>query len=299
MTASEQGFLLLTSNLGVPGRKVLTVPQLRTLAQRVERMSRRDSDAQLTQEDLLSLGYSREMCRRILVLLEDGDLLAYYLQRGKQAGCSALSRISAGYPLQLRKRLGLDSPGVLWAKGDLSILDRPRISLVGSRQLRPENGEFARVVGIQAARQGYVLVSGNARGADQTAQNACLQAGGQVISVVADALCQHPHQENILYLSEQSFDEEFSPQRAISRNRVIHALGEKTFVAQSDYQTGGTWDGTVKNLRFGWSPVYCYEDASPAQRLLQDMGADAITMDALKNIAGLAKPMAGLWEEKL
>ncbi len=299
MNALEQGFLLLSSNLGVPGRRVLTVPQLRQLAQRVQQMPRPDREGALTQQDLLSLGYSREMSRRILVLLEDGDLLEYYLNKGRMAGCVPVTRVSEAYPLQLRKRLGLDSPGVLWAKGDLSLFHAPRIALVGSRQLREENRAFAWQVGCCAARQGYVLVSGNARGADQTAQNACLEAGGKVISVVSDSLADHTPRENVLYLSENSFDEAFSAQRAISRNRVIHALGEKTFVAQSDYQTGGTWDGTVKNLRFGWSRVYCYADGSPAQRLLSDMGADTIDLDALTNISALPGSVGGLLEEEV
>ena len=68
MNSREQGFLLLSCNLGVPGRKVLTVPQLRLLAQRVQQMQRPDPAATLTQENLVALGYSREMSRRILVL---------------------------------------------------------------------------------------------------------------------------------------------------------------------------------------------------------------------------------------
>jgi hypothetical protein len=69
-------------------------------------------------------------------------------------------------------------------------------------------------------------------------------------------------------------------------------------VAQSDYQTGGTWDGTVKNLRFGWSSVFCYGDGSPAQRVLSDMGAEQIFMDDLINISALPGLSGGFWEEE-
>ena len=142
-------------------------------------------------------------------------------------------------------------------------------------------------MGRQAALQGYTLVSGNARGADKAAQNACLNAGGRVISVVADSLASHKAQKNMLFLSEDSFDEEFSAQRAISRNRVIHSLGLKTFVAQSDLGKGGTWDGTVKNLRFGWSSVYCFDDGSEAAAQLMQMGAEIISRTALNNFGAL------------
>ena len=287
MTGAEMGFLLLSSQLGNPDRKVLTTAQLRVLGQRVRQLQVDDPNRDLTQRDLQALGYGEDMARRILALLDETDLLEHYCMRSIKADCTYLSRICAAYPEALRQKLGDDSPGVLWAKGDLSLLTRPKVALVGSRELLPENREFAKEVGRQAALQGYVLVSGNARGADKAAQDACLAAGGQVISVVADKLESHSIRPNVLYLSEDGFDCDFSAQRAISRNRVIHALGGKTFVAQCGYQTGGTWDGSVKNLRFGWSTVYCFEDGSPAQSLLQEMGANAVTMEELSNISDL------------
>jgi predicted Rossmann fold nucleotide-binding protein DprA/Smf involved in DNA uptake len=213
------------------------------------------------------------MAERIVSLLGEEDLLDHYLHKAARADCIPVTRVSAGYPVILRKRLGLDSPGCLWAKGDLSILNTPAVSLVGSRELREQNRKFAEEAGRQAALQGVTLISGNARGADKTAQNACLEAGGRVISVVADELSKQPLRENVLYVSEEDFDEPFSSQRALSRNRVIHALGRMVFVAQSDLGKGGTWDGTVKNLRFGWSPVACFRDGSEASSQLEQMGA--------------------------
>jgi len=283
----EKGFLLLACQLGNPERRVLTTAQLRTLGQRMQLMSRPTQDRELESEDLIALGYSRDMALRVLALLEEEDLLERYLAKAWQADCLPLCRVSEHYPQMLKQRLGLDAPGCLWTKGDLSILDGPKIALVGSRDLSPVNEDFAREVGRQAALQGYALVSGNARGADRTAQNACLKAGGRVISVVADSLAQKTYQERILYLSEEDFDAEFSAQRALSRNRCIHALGEKTFVAQSAYQMGGTWDGTVKNLRFGYSPVFVFDDHSPAQLQLCQMGATPVSMADLGDFSSL------------
>ncbi|MEE1036789.1 MAG: DNA-processing protein DprA [Oscillospiraceae bacterium] len=273
MNALERGFLLLSSHLGDPDRRPLTTAQLRTLADRMRSMDRPAEDRGLRSSDLMALGYSREFSQRVVALLEEEAVLAHYLQRGAKMGCRPITRVSPEYPLILRQRLGLDSPGCLWVKGDALLLNAPAIALVGSRELREENRRFAEEVGRQAALQGLVLVSGNARGADRAAQNACLGAGGQVISVVADELSKQPLRENVLYVSEEDFDEPFSSQRALSRNRVIHALGRMVFVAQSDLGKGGTWDGTVKNLRFGWSPVACFRDGSEASSQLEQMGA--------------------------
>lgn len=287
MNRREAGFLLLTSHLGDPERKPLSVSRLRDLAQRVQAMKKPETDRELTAQDLLQLGYGREMAEHIVGLLSDEDLLQSYLKRGKKAGCVPVTRVSPEYPSFLHHRLGLDSPGCLWCRGDLSLLNRPGVALVGSRDLRESNRDFAQAVGIHAACQGLILVSGNARGADRTAQEACLAAGGQVISIVADELSGHPLRENVLYVSENGYAEPFSVQRAISRNRCIHALGQVVFVAQASLGKGGTWDGTVKNLRKGMSPVLCFQDGSAASRELEQLGAYLIGTEQLRDFTEL------------
>ncbi len=287
MTGPERGFLLLTSRLGNPDRRVLSVAQLRTLGQRIRAMAAPQEERDLIPEDLIKLGCGPEMAARIVALLSEEDLLDHYLRRGDKAGCIPLTRASSQYPARLLEKLGLDAPGCLWAKGDISILNSPGIALVGSRDLNPKNAEFASEAGKQAALQGFTMVSGNARGADKTAQEACLKAGGKVISIVSDSLAAHRDRENVLYLSEDCYDEAFSAQRALSRNRCIHALGNKTLVAQCSYQHGGTWDGTVKNLRFRWSDVFCFEDGSPAAELLFQMGANPVSLDQLTDLQNL------------
>lgn len=292
MTGPERGFLLLTSHLGNPERPVLTTAQFRTLSDRVKQGIASRQDREMTISDLLSLGYGKDMASRILGLLSEEVLLYHYLSRGNRLDCVPITRITEGYPLILRQRLGLDSPGTLWAKGDLSILNTPAIALVGSRELNPENYAFAEAVGCHAAKQGLTLVSGNARGADRTAQQACLDAGGMVISIVADELWKHHPRENILYLSEEDYDSAFTAQRALSRNRCIHALGRMVFVAQANLQKGGTWDGTAKNLHFGWSPVACFRDGSTASKELEQMGAYLIGMEDLEEFQDLPEQTA-------
>lgn len=287
MTPREEGFLLLTSNLGDPNRRALTVAQARTLAQRVAAAPRIAEDRHLESRDLTAMGYSLEMAEHIVALLEDGVLLEHYLRRGQRLGCHPISRVGEEYPQTIHNRLGLDAPGCLWSRGDLELLQKPAVALVGSRELGQENLDFAKEVGRQAARQGFVLVSGNARGADRAAQDSCLENGGEVIAVVADELEKYGPREHILYLSEDGFDLPFSSQRALSRNRLIHCMGLQTFVAQCGYQHGGTWDGTVKNLRFGWSPVCCFKDGSAASELLQDMGAEGVNLEDLHDFLGL------------
>ncbi len=296
MKAAERGFLLLTSCLGNPERRPLTQSQLRILAGRVSDMTVTDPDKQLDVRDIMSIGYGQDMAQRIHALLEETDLLEHYLTRAKRAGCVPLTRVNKKYPQRILEKLGQESPGCLWARGDLTILDLPRIALAGSRDIRPENSRFAREVGVQAALQGYVLVSGNARGADRIAQAACLEHGGRVICVLADDMISKPQDDRILYLCEDDYDQPFSAERALSRNRVIHSLCKRTLIAQAELHRGGTWDGSVKNLRHGWSSIFCFQDGSEAASALIQQGAEPVKTDALSHLDKLLDSAYSLFE---
>ena len=265
----------------------MTTAQFRNLTRRMQAAPAPTEDRDLNLSDLRALGYSAKDAQWILSLLSEEERLDWYLERGKKAGFGLLTLHSARYPKELENRLGEDAPPLLWYLGDPALLDGPKVSLVGSRDLYPENAYFSRMAGSAAAQQGFTLVSGNARGADKTAQEGCLSAGGSVISIVADALERHSARMGMLYLSEDSFDLDFSAGRALSRNRLIHAMGGITLVAQSNLKHGGTWDGSVKNLRFGWSPLYCFADRRESTRLLCQMGASAIHTEELDHLAEL------------
>ncbi len=290
------GFLLLESHLGNPDRKPLTTAQTRILAQRMQNHGPYEEKKELDAHDLISLGYAREMAEHIVALLGEEALLQRYLQKAKARKCVPLTRQDARYPAAVRRKLGLDSPGCLWAKGDIRLLQGNLVSLVGSRTLNEENRLFARMAGQECARQGITLVSGNAFGADQTAQNACLEAGGKVICVVADALHSHLEQENVLFLSEEDYDAPFSPLRALRRNRVIHTLGRGVLVAQCRDGRGGTWSGTSQNLSAGWTRVCCFDDGSEGTLALAAMGAEKIPAEALRDYGALFQQEQNLFD---
>ena len=295
MTGADRGFLLLTGHLGDPDRKPLTVAQFRELTRLARRMELPLADRELQEDDLVSLGCGREFSRRVLHLLSQEDQLDWYLERGQKQDCFPVTRVNPLYPQRVRQRLDAEAPGCLWAKGDLSVLQQPMVALVGSRDLETENLRFAKEVGRQAALQSYALVSGNARGADKAAQDSCLAHGGSVICVVADELGTKPVQEKLLYLSEEGFDLPFSAYRALSRNRIIHALAPKVFVAQCTLGRGGTWDGTTRNLRCLWSQVYCFDDGTAAFAELVQLGATAVTTDDITDISALKTDLIDLF----
>ena len=185
-----------------------------------------------------------------------------------------MTRLSEHFPDRLRRLR--DCPPVLFCRGELSLLNTPCVALAGARELSPEGRDFARRVGSLAAREGYTLVSGGASGTDTEGQEACLSAGGRVISFVPDELTAHPLRERVLWCSDGGWDCSFTPARALRRNHYIHALGEKTLVACCRGQKGGTWKGTVYNLKHSLSPVWVLEDGTGAMEQLKELGAGAV-----------------------
>ena len=283
MNRREEGFLLLTGSFA-KNRRPLTATELRILKQCVLNGVPGPFSKEMEKQDLLDLGCPEPLAEKTMQLLDDEKQLQEYLEQGRTCECFPLTRISPGYPGRLSVCLGDAAPGSLWMKGDLGLLGMPAIACVGSRELEQAHADFARKVGLLAAREGYVLVSGNARGADTLAQESCLDAGGKVICVVADTLQNKQPRKNVLYISEGGYHLPFTAQRALSRNRLIHSLGLQTFVVRCHYGTGGTWKGTVANLKAGWSPVWCYADGSNGAKELAHRGATLLTLDELPNI---------------
>ncbi len=287
MNPREAGFLLLGSCLGDPARHPLTPPQLQRLATEIRRRPMpAPGGEELTHSHLCALGCTEPEAAHVLALLKEEDRLAAYLRWAERQQIRCLTRGNPQYPPRLVRAMGDRAPAVLWFAGNCNLLQTPCLSLVGSRELRDANRAFARAAGAEMATQGYTLVSGGARGADQQAQEACLAAGGQVIVVLA-APCPPPANPHILLCWEDSFDLPFSPARALSRNRIIHALGEKTLVAQAAPGSGGTWRGTEENLRRGWSPVFLFDDCSPGALALMERGATGIGMSQLADFSAL------------
>ncbi len=275
MTAGEQGLLLLCCALPEDEERPLTMAQLQELSKRVRALGPGGDDPlrELSARDLARLGYSQEQCGRITRLLSREAQLERYLRAAEQNGIVPVTRLSASYPARLRQTLGQRCPAVLFAKGDPALLSARCISVVGSRELTKNGRAFAERAGRLIAHSDHTLCSGGATGADRTAQEACLHAGGSAVIFPAGRLLDCPVQAQVLYLADQGYDLPFSAQRALTRNHFIHAMGEKTLVAQCRAGTGGTWDGTTENLRRGWSPVFVHDDGSEGAQALTARGA--------------------------
>lgn len=265
-SSSEICLMLLYALPGEPLREGVYRKLFRAYAALTPPQDERELDVQ----DLMRLGCNRETANRILYRLEQTETLHAYLRNLWNRGIQVITRLSSDYPQRLRHVLGDQAPLILYYSGNVGLFSSPCLSLVGSRKLREPGNLFAQRAGAAIAGEGLVYCSGGARGADTVGFQAAMKAGGSAVLYLADSLEAAMmdsryrgalKEGRLLLVSESGYDQRFSPQRALSRNRLIHAMGEKTLVAQSDYGFGGTWSGTLENLKQGWSPVFmCNEE---------------------------------------
>ena len=137
---------------------------------------------------------------------------------------------------------------VLFALGDLSLLERPAVAIVGSRDHTPYGGEVARAISWAAASAGLAVVSGMARGLDAVAHDAALDAGGATIGVLGNGLgVIYPAANARLYrrvadhgllLSEFPPGEKPTAGSFPRRNRLISGLARVTVVVEAAEGSG-------------------------------------------------------------
>lgn len=180
-------------------------------------------------------------------------------------GVWAVTRVDPLYPGNLRDRLKHQAPTVLFGAGDIHLLKKPGIAVIGSRTLDQAGIDFAREVGRQTAAAGLPVVSGGARGSDRLAMDGALEAGGKAIGVMADSLESTIRRTDVrqllldgslVLLTPFAPDAGFSIGAAMGRNKVIYGLAHHAVVVSSDLGKGGTWTGATEALKAGWCPVF-------------------------------------------
>ncbi|MGH7699237.1 MAG: DNA-processing protein DprA, partial [Gemmatimonadales bacterium] len=164
----------------------------------------------------------------------------------ERLGARALLPDDPDFPPLLREIP--QAPRYLFAWGDVSLLRRPVVAIVGSRDHTPYGAEAARMLAAGVARAGAVVASGMARGIDAIAHTAALDAGGASIGVLGCGFgIAYPAVNAPLYarmvergcLVTELVPGERPHQGAFPRrNRLIAGLGMVTVVVEARPQSG-------------------------------------------------------------
>jgi DNA processing protein len=168
------------------------------------------------------------------------------LEEIERLGARALLPQDPEYPALLREIP--EAPPVLFCLGDLTLLGRPAVAIVGSRDHTAYGAEVARALAWGAASAGLVVVSGMARGLDAVTHAAALDSGGGTIGVLGNGLgVIYPAANRGLYQRVSATGlllTEFPPgERPTAgsfprRNRLISGLARVTVVVEAAEGSG-------------------------------------------------------------
>ena len=139
-----------------------------------------------------------------------------------------------------------DAPPLLMAKGDLGLLDRQAVAIVGARNASAAACRFARGLAHDLGQHDLIVVSGLARGIDSAAHDGALGSG--TIGVVAGGIDifyppeneerQKAIYERGLVLAEMPPGTEPRARHFPYRNRIIAGMASGTVVVEAAPRSG-------------------------------------------------------------
>ncbi len=284
-----QAVLLLTAPLIIgrrdEGLKPLNASEYQRVADHLMALDRRPGDLlQVGSEELRADCAKLKGAQELEGLLRRGMLLSQALDRWATRGIWVVSRADEAYSRRLITSLGTAAPPVLYGAGDISLLSRPALGVVGSRKAPKAALEVAAKAGAGAARIGALLVSGNAQGIDRAAMQAAADAGGVVVAVLADGLEKQAlvpenreaiHDGRLVLVSPYDPGVGRSIGLLMGRNKVIYGLSDAVLVADTKHREGGTWAGAHEHLtKKRPATVFTRVDTPPSsgQDALLDLG---------------------------
>ena len=271
LTSNTQAILLLTAPL-VAGRgesspDLLTLGEYNRLARILREKQKQPADLiGPDAQDLIELCAQPFGRERLDALLGRGFLLSQAVERWNARAIWVISRADSRYPKRLKARLKEDAPPLLYGCGEIGLLEKGGLAVVGSRHVDDELISFTENVGRLAAKAHRTIISGGAKGIDRAAMHGALLADGEVAGVMADSLEQaalardnrEPLMEGRLVLiSPYDPAAGFNVGHAMQRNKVIYALADAGLVVTADFEKGGTWTGAIEQLeRLHFVPVF-------------------------------------------
>lgn len=162
-------------------------------------------------------------------------------------GAIILTFSCPAYPERLKEIY--DPPPVLWVRGDVSLLARPSIAVVGTRHPSPYGSGVAEMLSRDLAVRRLLIVSGMARGIDTCAHKGALAARMPTVAVWGTGIdVIYPKEnkklaEEILatggaIVSEVPMGTFPAPQNFPRRNRILSGLSVAVLVVEAAENSG-------------------------------------------------------------
>ena len=169
------------------------------------------------------------------------------LAQVQAAGCRLLTWDEPEYPARLREIY--DPPPLLYVRGNIELLNRHLISVVGARRPTPYGNQMAERISKDLADRGLVISSGLARGIDASAHKGALNsATGATIGVLGCGIdVVYPKENKKIFeqmeqrgaiISEFPIGTFPAPQNFPIRNRIIAGMALGVVVVEGAQYSG-------------------------------------------------------------
>lgn len=176
----------------------------------------------------------------------DPELAAQEREAAVNFGAEFVPKGAPEYPPLLTQTHS--APPFLWVKGNLQLLQRNCIAIVGARNASAAGVRFAGHIAGELARHDYCVVSGLARGIDAAAHESTLNANGMTVGVVAGGVdvIWPPETQSIaervwkqgVSVSEMPMGEKPRNRHFPRRNRIISGLSQGIILVEAAQKSG-------------------------------------------------------------
>jgi len=199
------------------------------------------------------------------------------LRHCAELGVQSLQPSHPRYPFRVLDLLGRTAPALLFAQGNLDLLSLPALGISGSRKSSEASLAAVSLLCEKVASQGWVIVSGGARGADEIAHLAALRHGPGTIIVLPTGILKpnlRPEFKKRLEEGKTLLLSEFPPEFgwttgcAMQRNRLLAALSWALALVEPGLQGGTGGTGRVA-LKIG-APLFILQNGAGLGEAAED-----------------------------
>ena len=178
---------------------------------------------------------------------KSAELAREELARAAAAGVSVISADDASYPPRLKEIY--DPPLTLYVRGNVDVLTKPGLAMVGTRHPTPYGSGMAERLACDLAAAGLVIISGMARGVDTASHRGAISAKGKTIAVFGTGVdVIYPKENSRLaeqmlalggaHISEFPLGTFAAPQNFPIRNRILSGMSVGVLVVEAAEYSG-------------------------------------------------------------
>ncbi|MGU8354893.1 DNA-processing protein DprA [Clostridium perfringens] len=208
------------------------------------------------------------------------DKAASIISKSNELRIGILTMLDDRFPRRLKEIS--DPPVIIFYKGNLECLfEEKSVAIIGTRKPTALGVEIAQKLGADFGENGYVVVSGLAKGCDELAHKGCVDKNGRSIAILPGGLdkvypasnkwlAESILEKDGLLLSEYPIGEKPFKNKFVERDRLQSALSQCVIVVET-----GVIGGTMHTVGFAQEQnkiLVCYKHPPKYQNEKQTLG---------------------------